>query len=619
MKVASLGSGLVDTFATAGVLEATDVHVARTLARLGPETDERVLLAAALTVRAARNGAVCVDLRSLSTTVAGEAAKSPPDNLPDPATCAQVPWPEPGDWVVVCRTSPLVATAPQQRRPLHLAGTRLYLDRYWTEEQQVRAALDAWGRRPVPEVHPDPLLRHVHRLFPGRAPDHQRLAAAAAALGWVTVVAGGPGTGKTTTVARLLATLQALEPRPLRVALAAPTGKAAARLQEAVATEFARLAQAGEPTPGPFSASTVHRLLGARPDRRTRFLRNRTNHLPHEVVVVDEASMLSLTLVARLLEALRPDARLVLVGDPDQLVSVEAGAVLGDVAQRVPRRAPDARTDLLVRLLSDDVAPAEEVAEDLRRDVVRLRTNHRFDAQPALVDLADAVRRGCADEAVAVLRRGDPALEHLDLDAAEATSAHLAGLRLDVTDMATEVDEAARVGDVDRALTALGRHRLLCAHREGRYGVAGWGVRVHDWLAGVLPDYGQGGEFYLGRPLLVTANDYDTGLYNGDMGVVVLRDGQPSAAFGPAGPFVPPSRLSAVQTPHAMTVHKAQGSEAERVTVVLPPPDSPLLTRELVYTAITRARSHVRVLGTEQAVRRAVDRPIVRASGLRES
>lgn len=603
MSGAGPGLVLVDAVAAAGVLEAADVHVARALARLGPESDERVLLAAALAVRAARLGSVCVDLPAVAASIEGA------DDLP---------WPAPQPWLSACAASPLVAQAPGQRRPLHLAGTRLYLDRYWQDEQAVRTALAQWGRRPLPAVDTDRLLEVLGGLFAAPPPDHQALAAAAAATGWFTVLAGGPGTGKTTTVARLLATLQAVADRPLRVALAAPTGKAAARLQEAVAAELSALAEQGRPVPGPYRASTVHRLLGTRPGLSTRFRHDRVNRLPHDVVVVDEASMLSLTMVARLLEALRPDCRLVLVGDPDQLVSVEAGAVLGDVAQRVPRPAPDARTELVGRLLPADVEPAGEVGPALRADVVRLRTNHRFAQAAALVDLADAVRRGDQDEAVAVLRRGDPSIQHVDVDPAQASAAQLEGLRDQVVGVGAEVVDAARAGDADRALRALGRHRLLCAHREGRYGVAAWGERVRGWLAAAVAGYGLEGDLHPGRPLLVTANDHDAGLYNGDLGVVVARPDGVVAAFGPGGPVVPTSRLPAVLTPYAMTVHKAQGSEADAVTVVLPDASSPLLTRELLYTAITRARSQVRVVGTEESVRRAVARPIVRASGLRE-
>lgn len=204
------------------------------------------------------------------------------------------------------------------------------------------------------------------------------------------------------------------------------------------------------------------------------------------------------------------------------------------------------------------------------------------------------------------------------MDVAQADPSSLAGLRSDAIRGAREVVSAATVGDAAGALQALGRHRLLCAHREGPYGISHWRDQVRRWLREAMPDYGRGGEFYVGRPLLVTANDYEVGLFNGDTGAVILRDGHAVAAFGPEGPFVAPSRLSEVQTPHAMTVHRAQGSEADRVTVILPPAQSQLLTRELLYTAITRARSHVRVIGTQDAVRAAVTRPVVRASGLRE-
>ncbi len=624
MKPARRASGLLDAFASAGVLDAAEIHIARTLSRLAGELDERVLLAAALAVRATRLGSVCVDLHTVADSVGDPAdltEDAPTEDAPtdaEPVLCtAALPWPDPEDWRACSASSPLVDTSGAARRPLHLEGSLLYLDRYWQEEHQVRAALTQWARRPLPVVDDDLLGSVLGRLFPGGAPDLQRLAAAAAAAGWFTVVAGGPGTGKTTTVARLLVTLAEMADRPPRIALAAPTGKAAARLREAVDLELARLYAAGLAVPDNVTASTVHRLLGARPDVRTRFWRNRSDHLPHDVVVIDEASMLSLTMVARVLEALRPDARLVLVGDPDQLVSVEAGAVLGDLAHRPPRPSSDGRTDMLTRLLPDDISPEEEVVPELRTDVVRLRRNHRFQDAVALVDLSDAVRNGDADAVVEVLRRGDTTLEYLDVDAATTPRAVVAGLRSDVVDSGREIVAGAREGDAGRALTALARHRLLCAHRQGPYGVARWRDQVHRWLVEEMPEFGRGGEFYVGRPLLVTANDYELGLFNGDTGVVILRGGHAVAAFGSDGPIVPTSRLSAVQTPHAMTVHKAQGSEATRVTVVLPPPESPLLTRELLYTAITRARSHVRLIGTEDAVRRAVTRPVVRASGLR--
>lgn len=627
MTTARYARGLLRDFAETDLLTAPDVHVAQTLGRLGGETDDRVLLAAAIAVRAARLGSVCVDLGEVATSLDAEATRiadepSAADEYGDSSTASTpcLPWPDTDEWLSVCEASPLVAgSSAASGRPLRLVDGRLYLDRYWQQEQVVRRAVAEWSRARPPTVEPARLRRALGDLFPGDEPDHQRLAAAAAAAGWLTIIAGGPGTGKTTTVARLLVTLHRQADRPLRVALAAPTGKAAARLQEAVAAELDDLQSRGRgPIPGPYSASTVHRLLGARPDARHRFRYNRQYHLPHDVVVIDEASMLSLTLVSRVLEALREGTRLILVGDPDQLVSVEAGAVLGDLAHRPARSAEDDRTRVLREVCPGDLQPSPEVVSELAVDVVRLRQNHRFEEAVGLVSLADAVRAGRPDEALAVLRDGDESLAFEDVDPRTPQAvASLGDLRDDVVTANRDVVAAALTGDAGRALTAMSAHRLICGHRDGPYGVSHWRRLVSRWLQEEIADYGAGGEFYVGRPLLVTANDYDVGVFNGDMGVVVLREGRPVAAFSEEGRLLPPSRLSNVQTPHALTVHKAQGSEAERVTVVLPPPDSPLLTRELLYTAITRARRHVRVVGTSEAVARAVERPIVRASGLR--
>ena len=283
-------------------------------------------------------------------------------------------------------------------------------------------------------IDTDRLHLALDRFFPGPAPDLQRLGVAACVTGWVTVIAGGPGTGKTTTIARLLALLAEMHDTPPRVALAAPTGKAAARMQEAVTEEFARLTGEGIEVPPAPPASTLHRLLGWRPDSHSRFRFNRDNHLPYDMVVVDETSMVSLTLMSRLLEAMRPDAQLVLVGDPDQLASVEAGAVLGDLVRRQPRPAPDDRSARLSNLLPDDVQPVDDVEPELRNDVVRLRIVHRYGG--AIAELAEAIRRGHADDVMAVLRRGDPHVEFVETDVEARNPTGLEGLRADVVNPA---------------------------------------------------------------------------------------------------------------------------------------------------------------------------------------
>jgi exodeoxyribonuclease V alpha subunit len=332
-------------------------------------------------------------------------------------------------------------------------------------------------------------------------------------------------------------------------------------------------------------------------------------------VIVDEMSMVSLTMMARLLEAVRPSARLILVGDPDQLSSVEAGAVLADIA-RAPGRSDADLGRRLVELgliAEGDPAPVH--------GVVQLTRTWRFGG--AIDALARAIRAADADTAIQVMRSGANDLQFSEVDlesaGAEASARALSGMAAQVREAGIAMLAAARAGEVQDALAALDRHRLLCAHQRGPYGVLRWGLEVERWLSDSIPGYAEDGEWYVGRPLLVTANDYEMSLYNGDTGVIVQTPDGVRAAFarGAAAKLYPPVRLDAIQTVHAMTVHRAQGSQFDTVSFVVPPPDSPLLTRELLYTAVTRARRQVNLIGSEDAVRRAILRPANRASGLR--
>lgn len=565
VEVALAATGLLRAFNEAGVLDVSDVLVAKRVCALGKEPDERVALAVALVVRALRGGSVCVDL----STVAGLVG------------AAELPWPEDAAWLAAVRASSLLGDPPV----LHLFDDRLlYLDRYWLEETQVcNDLLALLTSRPAVEL-PAP----TERLFPAGF-EEQREAAEVALSQAVTVLTGGPGTGKTTTVARLLALVAEQAhlsgmARP-RIALAAPTGKAAARLQEAVAHEVAKLAAADRERLGELHAVTLHRLLGSKPDTSTRFRHDRTNRLPHDVIVVDETSMVSLTLMARLLEAVRPDARLVLVGDADQLASVEAGAVLADLVEGLSAR------------------------KDVR--VAALRTSHRFGK--SIGTLAEAIRVGDADQVLALLHSGD---EHVEFIADDDPTQRLHSILMP---HALRLREAAVLGAVDIALSALDEHRLLCAHRRGPFGVAHWNGQVQKWIAEATGQPAWS-EWYAGRPLLVTANDYGLRVYNGDTGVTVAsREGLRAIIAGAAGPLsFATSRLGDVETMHAMTIHKSQGSQADEVTVLIPPENSRLLTRELFYTAVTRAKAKVRVVGAEASVRAAIARRAVRASGLRQ-
>ncbi|WP_354529246.1 exodeoxyribonuclease V subunit alpha [Nakamurella sp. UYEF19] len=580
VQFAGTATGLLRTFNQAGVLTSADVHVAKCLSALAGETDEQVQLAVALVVRGVRGGSVCVDLADVH--------RIDPD----------LDWPDPHVWSATVRASPLVGPSKPLRWDLDL----LYLDRYWRQEDQVRADLLFRETQLPPSIDTDLLQQSLDRLFDEKS--GQRLAARIAAGRWTTVLGGGPGTGKTTTVARLLAVLHEQHGPGLRVALAAPTGKAAARLSQAVQEVAARFGDEDRERIGALTATTLHRLLGSRPgdgNRGNRFRHHRDNRLPHDVVVVDETSMLSLTMMARLLEAVRPDARLVLVGDPDQLASVEAGAVLADLV-----------AGLLARPVTDlATPPVAEMAEGARHGVVVLGKTWRFGG--AIATLAAAVRDGDADGAVAVLAGSGSDDSALELSESEAA------IREDVLRAAAAVREAAKAGDGRTALAQMEKHRVLCAHRSGPFGVDSWSRRIERWLAEVPGDPAEG-QWYVGRPLLVNVNDYALGLFNGDTGVVVRQtDGSVRAVFARGDELVDfaPSRLSDVETVHAMTVHRSQGSQFERVTVVLPPADSPLATREMLYTALTRAQHHVRLVGQEPELRAAIDRPAARASGLR--
>jgi exodeoxyribonuclease V alpha subunit len=587
-------TGLLRTFNDAGVLTAADVHVARRTADVVGEDDETVRLAVALAVRAVRQGSVCVDLGSFDDGEASGGSGAGGTGTEGEAGEAPLPWPATDGWL-----DRVAASALADRSVVRADLGLLYLDRYWREERQVRDDLVARLAAPAPVVADALLDDSAARLFPGDAYAEQRVAALSTVRRLTTVLTGGPGRGKTTTVAGLLALLaeqaEHAGGRRLRIALAAPTGKAAARLQEAVAESLHALPEAGRPRftdddrrrLAGLQAGTLHRLLASRPGSSTRFRHDRVSRLPHDVVVVDETSMVSLTLMARLLEAVRPDARLVLVGDPDQLASVEAGAVLADLVAGLGERG-------------DGVVSA-------------LVTDHRSESA-AITRLAAAIQDGDPEAVLAALTAGDGVVELVD----PADAAGLADLQDELTRHALDVRGLALAGDAAGALAQAERHRLLCAHREGPWGVAHWNRLVERRLgeaSGAYLGAAVGTEWYAGRPVLITANDYSLGLFNGDTGVVVA-DGETLRAHISGGASFAVSRLGDVETLHAMTVHKSQGSQAEAVTVLLPDETSPLLTRELFYTAVTRARQRVRVVGTPDAVRAAVARRARRASGL---
>lgn len=615
-RVAAHPPPALAALASAGVLAAGDVQIASRLCALAGEDRDDVLRAAALAARAPRLGHVCVDLADVGAMVVAEAATAGAD----------VPaLPHPSAWRDALAASPLVAVGNADdgpRRALRLDGNLLYLDRYWRDERELAAALRARSH-PAPGVDFDLLGRGLTVLWREDL-DDQREAAALGVMRRLTVIGGGPGTGKTTTIARMLALLDAqlggVSPRT--VALAAPTGKAAQRMQEAV-HDAAREMPVAPAVRGRLMAlegRTVHRLLRSRWGSQTRFRHDAGNPLPHDVVIVDEASMMSLPLMARLVDALRADARLVLVGDPDQLASVEAGSVLGDImgpARERPVRS--AATLLALRAAGAVDADRGEAGEPADASttadgVAILRRVYRFGG--GIAGLADAIRRGDADAAIAVLAAGRTDVLWIDADAADVPVGDLGAVRDPAVAWGAALAAHGRAGEATAALARLDGFRLLCAHRRGPYGARHWGELVERWAspAGTAP-----GMWLPGTPVMITRNDHALRLFNGDTGVTVRRGDVREVAFprGDGLVGVRPGRLADAEPVYAMTAHKSQGSQFGTVAVIVPPVESRIASRELLYTAVTRARERVIVVGAADQVRAAIARPIVRASGLR--
>jgi len=654
--------GELQAWVQQGWLRPLDLALARLVAELHPEADSAVLLATTLVAQVEGQGHACLPLDALLQDAQGLLAWGP-----EPlARLGQVLERLPGSlagWQAALRASPLVAVGPPEAgspQPLVLQGTRLFLRRYWHFEQQVavqvrqRAATPCAVDLPAARVWlnllfpaPDALLDLDDNPIP---PPHdwQKTACAVALGAHLSVITGGPGTGKTYTAARLLALLLAVDPAPerLRVALAAPTGKAAARLGQSISEALqglqASLGEAGRALPlqdlvthlG--AATTVHSLLGARPDTR-HLAFDAGRPLPLDVLIVDEASMIHLEMMAALLVALPPQARVIFLGDKDQLASVEAGAVLADLCHGAEQGLYTPGTATRLQALTGQALPRHMLSATgpaLAQQVVMLRQSRRFGGP--IGQLAAHVNAGAADQAAKLLHRPPDASLHWWPDAQPAAVCKLAlqgrdgaegGYRSYLQLLAQRpADDNAFDAWVMAVLQAYERFRVLCAVREGDWGVAGLNRAIERTLvqAGLLTRRLEGGEWYVGRPVMVTRNDATVGVFNGDIGLVLRpRGGAASSALrayflqGPRYRSVGVSRLAHVDTAFAMTVHKSQGSEFEHTVLVLPAEPSRVLARELVYTGITRARqAFTLVSGRQQALADAVHSATWRASGL---
>ncbi|AWY42634.1 exodeoxyribonuclease V subunit alpha [Pseudomonas putida] len=650
-----------------GWLRALDKAFVAFLHELAPDDDPLVLLAAALTSHQLGHGHVCLDL--FETLKEPDFALSlPPEGdvqggamlLPSQLLAAL----DGAHWCKVLAAGSLVALAVDtseaaQHRPLVLCGKRLYLRRYWAYERRIDHSLRQ--RLAVHEAAPNDLPQRLTGLFgparPGEVIDWQKLACALATRRAFSIVTGGPGTGKTTTVVRLLALLQApaVEAgQPLRIRLAAPTGKAAARLTESISQQVRTLKVSDDiRNKIPSDVTTVHRLLGSRPGTR-HFRHHAGNRLPLDVLVVDEASMIDLEMMANLLDALPPHARLVLLGDKDQLASVEAGAVLGDLCRDAEAGWYSPQTRQWLESVSGENLQAGGLQEDtqgahpLAQQVVMLRHSRRFGEGSGIGQLARWVNQQQPEEArkllvarshgdvfsVSLKHEQDRALERLLLEGhgegPQGYRHYLSLLRNQRPAADTALDDGRWMEWAREVLQAFDAFQLLCAVRKGPWGVEGLNQRVTEALLKArLIESDQ--QWYEGRPVLMTRNDYGLGLMNGDIGIALKlpeRDGPEAGkqvlrvAFprndGQGGVrFVLPSRLNDVETVFAMTVHKSQGSEFAHTALILPDALNPVLTKELIYTGITRAKDWFTLIEPRGGVfEEAVKRKVKRLSGL---
>lgn len=590
------------------LLRPLDIQFARLLA---DASQPARMLAAACVSAEAGEGHVCLPLEHL--TVDGLFAGRHP-------ALAEALWQAaeaPQDWQSHLQQWNAVSDG-RLATPLVLSNQRLYLHRLWHSEGRVAQFFAA---RENAHSYDSQAVRNVlDALFGDQPEDWQKIAAAVAMTRKTAVISGGPGTGKTTTVAKLLAAMIRLRQGTLRIQLAAPTGKAAARLTESLGKALQALpVTEAERRLFPAEAMTLHRLLGAQHDtQRLRY--HATNRLHLDVLVVDEASMVDLPMMANLIAALPAHARVIFLGDHEQLASVEAGAVLGDICRCAETGYSALRASQLVDLtgcklegLDDDLAPA------VRDNICLLRKSYRFDAQSDIGQLAKAVNRGDVENLETIFAASGGDIRRQPLHNAEAYQAMLLEVAEGYRDFLSLIQRRVDPAEI---IAAFAGFQLLCALREGPFGVHGLNQRIEQMLVQqrLIRRPPGSSRWYAGRPVMVTRNDSALGLFNGDIGITLLDDEGVMKVYFPLPDgtikAVQPSRLPPHDTAWAMTVHKSQGSEFDHTALVMPGQFVPVLTRELVYTAITRARKRLTLYSSNEVFHRAVALRTRRRSGL---
>lgn len=613
-------NALFETVAQSPEAGGVHAHFARLMKRLDRGEHDSVALSSFLVSWRTQQGDVCLDLREVAGKSVGEALGGAFTSLPDSILSTKLPSLK--QWMRQLEGSEVVGK-PGEEKPLILDGKgRIYLFRYREYQDIIAGGILNRAASPFFNVNDGGVRAHLDEFFPlTQGVDMQRMAAVAALRRKFAVISGGPGTGKTTTVVRILALIAGIGTaggKAPRIALAAPTGKAAARLRASVAGALERLdlPQATRDLV-PAEAFTLHRLLGSIPGSPY-FRHHAKRRLPHDLVVVDESSMADMALMAKLVAALRDEAALIIVGDRDQLSSVEAGAVLGDICDTGARHAWSRGFAIDAGIAGQTAGNGyriDDVAPPLADTVVVLDRNYRFSDSSGIGAFRAAVRDGNHELALDILtsRKYDDIVLHDPHGEVKFEDFVAQRIR-------EGFGALMETSSPEKALEALASFSVLCAHRKGRCG------SEHVNRIAMRAARGDGdplrrGELYRGQPLIVTRNSYALRLFNGDVGVVAGSGAQrvffPSAEGGMRG--VSPSRLPECEPAYAITVHRSQGSEYDRVLVVLPDQASKVLTRELLYTAVTRARSGVELWGSPDIIRDTVRASIERRSGLRDA